>query len=312
MLSHADTPTPFVSPGIFSHRYTGSLEFRNMIMPNMHVMRLDWASAGENIVLSDEVDSSGSININFQLGGFMYSQFTGMKRDLDMKPLTHNMIYTPEIGSVNHVNGNQDMSFLHISIDKHFFMSMLSEEDIFGKKLLDDMNHQRPFSMSEKSLEITPRMQLLIAAILNCKEPKPMQNLLIQSHVLELVALELGQFRGAAIGNQEIALDDLEKLHRLKLYIDTNYLESHSLDSLSRLFMLNEFKVKKGFKQLYGTTVFAYIKEMRMQHAARLLQDTTATMDEIAFAVGYEHAHHFTAAFKKYFGLTPSVYKGSR
>ena len=83
----------------------------------------------------------------------------------------------------------------------------------------------------------------------------------------------------------------------------------HSLQSLSRAFCLNEFKLKKGFKELFGDTVFGYIHSLRMQHARSLILDEKMNINKVAGKVGYKNANHFSTAFKKQFGIAPSLIK---
>lgn len=97
---------------------------------------------------------------------------------------------------------------------------------------------------------------------------------------------------------------DLQKLFFLKGWLDIHYLEKLSLPDLARRCLLNEFKLKKGFRQAYGTTVFGYIRQLRMDHASQLLR-TGCPVTEAAFALGYEHPQHFSTAYKKYTGYQP-------
>jgi AraC family transcriptional activator of pyochelin receptor len=101
---------------------------------------------------------------------------------------------------------------------------------------------------------------------------------------------------------------EIARLQELKAYIDANFLQEMSLIQLSRLSLLNEFKLKKGFKEQYGTTVFGYIRDLKMRYAAGLLHQSVPVSD-IAFELGYEQAHHFSVAFKQYMGVSPREFK---
>ena len=138
-----------------------------------------------------------------------------------------------------------------------------------------------------------------------------MRNLLIQSKVLELLAMQIGQFRGPERVDS-ISAADTDKLHQLKYFLDTHFLEEYSLAELSRICLLNEFKVKKGFKELFGTTVFGYLRQLRMDYAEQLLLDASRSVEEVSDLLGYEHAQHFSIAFKKYRGVNPSTIKTRR
>ena len=107
----------------------------------------------------------------------------------------------------------------------------------------------------------------------------------------------------------ELRADETEKLHYLKKYLDANFLSEHTLAELSRYCLLNEFKVKRGFKLLFQTSVFSYLKRLRMDYAGNLLQKKGLTVDEVSEILGYEHAQHFSTAFKNYMGISPSAYR---
>jgi len=79
-----------------------------------------------------------------------------------------------------------------------------------------------------------------------------------------------------------------------------------TLTQLVLLTQLNEYQLKKGFKALFGTSVFGYIHQYRMALAQRLLLDTSKSAKEIAYEIGYSSPQHFSKAFKKEFGQSPN------
>lgn len=79
-----------------------------------------------------------------------------------------------------------------------------------------------------------------------------------------------------------------------------------TLSEVARSVGLNEYKLKRGFKETFGTTVFSYLTEQRLESAKRLLLDTDKTASEVGFELGYATAQHFHHAFKNRFGVTPN------
>ena len=63
---------------------------------------------------------------------------------------------------------------------------------------------------------------------------------------------------------------------------------------------------------MFGTTVFGYVRQLRMEKARFLLETSDMTVTEIALAVGYTSLGHFAGAFKRSFGLVPREYRLSR
>jgi AraC-like DNA-binding protein len=85
-----------------------------------------------------------------------------------------------------------------------------------------------------------------------------------------------------------------------------NFDQPASIAALSRKAGINSMKLKTGFKQLFNTTVFGYLHTIRMQEAKRLLTEENMQVNEVADRIGYKYPHHFTAAFKRKFNITPS------
>jgi len=92
-------------------------------------------------------------------------------------------------------------------------------------------------------------------------------------------------------------------------YLETRLAENHSLSELSRRFHINEFKLKRGFKAVHGTTVFEFLREARVAKARSLLEGTDLSILEIANAVGYANPSHFARNFKDRVGLLPKAYQ---
>jgi len=82
-----------------------------------------------------------------------------------------------------------------------------------------------------------------------------------------------------------------------------------TLIELARKMGLNDFKLKKGYKQLYGVTLFDDFLHARMDKAKRLLLDTHQSIVAIAELTGYRNVSGFSAAFKRYFDHTPGWFR---
>lgn len=288
------------------HPKVGEMRFKSMLFPHMHVMNLQW-TAHEDVVLYDSTPVD-TININFHMAGRLDTTFEGLSHDLNMTPGRHNLVFSPIGGDTNRVAAHESLEMFHISLDKAFFADAIGCNDHWSERIQNNLLYDRPFSGITGTANTTPLMLNLIREVQQCREVGAMRNLMIQSKVLELLALQIGQFRGPERADA-ISAADTDKLHQLKYFLDTHFLEEYSLAALSRICLLNEFKVKKGFKELFGTTVFGYLRKLRMDYAERLLLDASRSVEEVSDLLGYEHAQHFSIAFKKYRGVNPSTIK---
>src|SRR5690606_11865823 len=77
------------------------------------------------------------------------------------------------------------------------------------------------------------------------------------------------------------------------------------ISTLAKLVMLNEYKLKVGFKACYQQTIYRYVIEKKMKWALSLLKGGAYTVGEVAYEVGYQDISHFSNAFLKYYGHRP-------
>lgn len=78
-----------------------------------------------------------------------------------------------------------------------------------------------------------------------------------------------------------------------------------SLLELSKLAGISDSKLKAGFKELFGTTVFGYLKEKRLEKAKELLEMERINVCDAAIMVGYSNPSHFAASFRERYGCNP-------
>ena len=95
-----------------------------------------------------------------------------------------------------------------------------------------------------------------------------------------------------------------------------DYLLSHmdrriTIEALCHLYPINPTTLKEVFKDVYGTSIAAHLKEHRLERAAQLLRESDASIADVARQVGYESQSKFTAAFKEQYGQLPTAYRRS-
>ena len=90
----------------------------------------------------------------------------------------------------------------------------------------------------------------------------------------------------------------------------TEHMEQRvTIEELAHRYLINPTTLKTVFKEVYGNSLAAHMKEHRMEKAASLLRETDLSVAEIAGQVGYESQSKFTAAFKEQFGKLPKEYR---
>lgn len=160
----------------------------------------------------------------------------------------------------------------------------------------------------------TPAMQLALEQILNCPYQGLTKQIYLESKCLELIALRLEQL---VEGEKEFSKskvlqpDDIDRILHAKEILICHLDNPPSLLVLARQVGLNDYKLKLGFRQVFGTTVFGYLHAHRMEQARQLLVEKQMKVQEVAKVVGYASPSRFTAAFKRKFGVNPSAYLAS-
>jgi AraC family transcriptional regulator, transcriptional activator of the genes for pyochelin and ferripyochelin receptors len=159
---------------------------------------------------------------------------------------------------------------------------------------------------------ITPAMRSALEQILNCPFTGKTKQIYLESKCLELIALKLEQFKSGDRYTRppmcSLAPDDVDRIYLARDIITEQSDNPPSLMQLARQVGLNDFKLKLGFRQIFGTTVFGYVHRHRMEMARQLLSDRRMNVKEVAQTVGYANQSRFAVAFRKQFGINPKAY----
>ena len=191
-----------------------------------------------------------------------------------------------------------------ISIEK--FHSLFSKEAGYIPFLSDDNKNKKYYD----NAAINPNVLLVLQQILTARNQSSMRDLYIKGKTYELLSLH---FDSGENTNEEYCpflVDDREvlKIRKAKDIIISKMSEPPTLQELANEVGLNLKKLKEGFKQIYGDTVYSFLFDYKMEHARKLLESNQFNVNEVGLQVGYSTSSHFIAAFKKKFGTTPKQY----
>ena len=181
-----------------------------------------------------------------------------------------------------------------------------------GKKhhnLSDEvLSFTHPSSFS-KMLPLCGKTNFVIDALLNHTYSDTRENIFInaQTQILLLYSMEcmLGE-KEEAFACKFLANEaDREKITKAREILLQHIGEPLTIKALSRKVAINECYLKKGFKEMFGTTIFDFYQSQRMEHAKYLLYDKGLSVTEVSMLLGYSSISHFSTAFKKHTGLKP-------
>jgi AraC family transcriptional regulator len=178
-------------------------------------------------------------------------------------------------------------------------------------KLTDEVLSFTHSSSFSKVLPLCSRTRMVLEALLNHSYTDSLENIFInaQTQMLLLYSLEcmLGDdkevetFQCKFLANEA----DREKIVKAREVLLQHIGEPLTIKELSRKVAINECYLKKGFKELFGTTIFDFYQSQRMEHARYLLYEKGLSVTEVSVMLGYSSISHFSTAFKKHTGLKP-------
>lgn len=193
---------------------------------------------------------------------------------------------------------------LLISIEK--FHSLFSKESGYIPFLSEENKNKKYYD----DVEIKPTALIVLQQIINSNVNSSIKDLYMKGKIYELLSLHFQHDESNLAEYCPFLVDEqnVQKIRKAKDIIIANMAEPPSLQELANEIGLNIKKLKEGFKQIYGDTVFSFLFDYKMEHARRLLESNKHNVNEVGLKVGYSTASHFIAAFKKKFGTTPKKY----
>ena len=180
----------------------------------------------------------------------------------------------------------------------------------------DHISFLSPENSSKKyydTLPFTSSIAVVLSQILQAKVHDSMKELYFKGKVYELLSLYFNKSEDPSLEQCPFLIDEenVQKIRRAKDIILERMTDPPSLENLSVEIGLSLKKLKEGFKQLYGDTVYSYLLDHKMEEARRMLDSQKFNVNEVGLKLGYSTASHFIAAFKKKYGTTPKKYIGS-
>ncbi|MHC5309698.1 helix-turn-helix domain-containing protein [Myroides sp. LJL116] len=216
------------------------------------------------------------------------------------------LLYNPQKPLPLHleVGENSHMLCVLISIQK-FHALFSSEAEFIG--FLTQENRNKKYYQEE---QITPSMSIVLNQMFNFYMNPSIKTLYYTGKTYELLSLLFNHNEDLNIENCPFLSDedDVLKIKRAKDIIISKMAEPPTLQELADTVGLNIKKLKLGFKQIYGDSVFSFLFDYKMEYARKLLDSSNYNVNEVGSKIGYSSSSHFIAAFKKKFGTTPKKY----
>ncbi|WP_427180203.1 helix-turn-helix transcriptional regulator [Paenibacillus sp. TC-CSREp1] len=157
--------------------------------------------------------------------------------------------------------------------------------------------------------QLDSRIQCMINNLIAALNNNDRSCLLMEAAALEILNRFMIQLFDLAPIPAGFSREDIRKLYLAREIMEASMVDPPSLLCLSKQVGLNDFKLKKGFKALFGSTVFEYLRQVRLNHAMKLLLNQGNNVTEAAVTVGYNNISAFSQQFHRKFGVKPSDVK---
>ncbi|WP_034042226.1 AraC family transcriptional regulator [Wocania ichthyoenteri] len=252
-----------------------------------------------------DIDSD-YIQFHFCVKGLSKFIFNEGRYALNIQEENSLLLYNPQRDlPINlEVNPNSWMVSLLISIKK--FHGLFSQEADYISFLNEDNRDKKYY----KDGVISPSMAIVLNQLISFNLNQSIKSLYFKGKAYELLSLYFNRSEDANIEQCPFLVDETNviKIRKAKDIIISRMSEPPSLQELADEIGLNLKKLKEGFKQIYGDSVFSFLFDYKMEVARKLLEAGDHNVNEVGHKVGYSTSSHFIAAFKKKYGTTPKKY----
>ena len=304
-------PAIFTLPEKFG---SGSIQ-RWHLRPGLELIINDLNFREQLILERNHPVAKTTIGMSFCVAGRMQVAGTNVEPILEFKAKQANL------GVVNSTKGricygaNQPVLLVHVHLQPDA-LNLTTEKEFeqLPSQLRNAIAGINTTNYHQSSA-MTPIMYATIQQLLNCPYQGFTKQLYVESKAIELVSLYFEQLLSDTSllnAHSDLLSDERERIVYARDILLEQVAKPPTLLELSRQVGLNDRKLKQGFRQMFGTTVFGYLRNYRMQQAQQLLLRPNSTIAGVAQAVGYRNPEAFSVAFRRTFAISPKAYQLGR
>ena len=278
------------------------------LAPDLAVSLID-VETSEPFQFYPRMAVSDMVEAGFALEGRVEFSVKGIRQDFDMYPgqgaLT---IAGGEMEGELRIAPGQRVRVAEIRFTAESFESYSASSDwVLPASLSAGASGSGHYRGSRKcACLMTAEMDRSVRALLDCgfaahENPEGMEDLCVSC------TGELVSYLRQGMGNTRTVLSsaDLERVREARDILFRSMENPPGLHELSRMVNLNDYKLKTGFRQAFGSTVHRTLTEMRLQRAFHMLHKRECSVTEAALGVGCSNVGDFGIAFKRRFNMSP-------
>ncbi|MDB9375975.1 AraC family transcriptional regulator [Nodularia sphaerocarpa] len=253
------------------------------------------------------------INLVFRSSGILKEQIFGINQNACEQPGESYLFHYPTgTREIEQKMPGTDVC-VRIRLEPHLVRLLSQGQEEYLPSLLKPfLETDTPPSFYQSLGKMTPAMQVALSQLLNCPVKGMMRRTYVEAKTLELITLQFARLlEDTTPGQPSVRLRkrDIECIYQARDILLEDMTNPPSLIALAQQVQLNERKLKQGFHQIFGTTVFGYLRDYRLEQACQLLMTDQMNVAEVSYSVGFANRSYFAAAFRKKFGINPSDYQ---
>lgn len=202
--------------------------------------------------------------------------------------------------------------FVTIFVEPEVLRSFISDASEELPQALEHLIRPSESACYKRVGKTSPIMHVLLQQILQCPHKGLTKRMYLESKAIELLALLMEEEADIHRDKAQVSLADLDRRDRIQYaqeILMNNLTNPPPLMELACQVGLCEYSLTQGFKEIFNTTVFGYLRDRRLERAQQLLLEPWMTVTEAARIVGYESRSAFTTAFKQRYGVSPKAYQ---
>lgn len=267
----------------------------------------------DNFILEAEYNELNiAFGIGFCLTGSAVGKLYGVEEEFSLAAGQGSLGFALKQKGSMEFRGKQRITVVDLIMEPMMLSNFIDSQQIHIPNQLKQIINGKFNSFYAQNFEMTSAMKMAVQQILNCPYQGLTKQLYLESKGLEILAYYNDLLlQNPTSSGQLISLkpDDISRIYYAKEILFKNFQNPPSLIELSKLVGLNDYKLKAGFREYFGNTVFGCLHDYRMEEAKKLLETKKLNIKHIARSVGYASETSFSSAFRKKFGVSPSVYR---
>ena len=250
-----------------------------------------------------------AMQFSFTLSGNCHVCYKNWKKPVQYCGEYQGIGYHNESCSTCRIVRNIPLRYVSMTFFPKIFAACFEEHLHLFPPLIHNMLADKAHNGYLYQSSITPAMRDVVQQIIRCPFHGITRKLFLESRSLELLSLQLEQITASSPSCHlfiRMHPHDKKQIQVIRDILDSNMETPPTLKELARIAGMSHPKLNRCFKQIYGMTVFQYLRTERLNKAKTMLQKEGYSVTETAFQVGYDSVSHFSQIYKKQFGISPS------